>query len=129
MRYAIEGKVIKLMRYIVTWEEPKPVNEYEKDPVDAFTHNQDVCFSEDAYQALIAELEDKGITYKTDKIDNDGYEWIDGVELPVGSNEEAEKVISMGEEQYRYKKSIDERTSPEQMRADIDLIMIVGDLL
>ena len=67
---------------------------------------------------------------EVESLDASAYEWMDGIEVPdvPDTYAEAERIAQLGQEGYSRKKVFEVSKSPDQLRADVDYIMLMGGL-
>lgn len=65
---------------------------------------------------------------KKSPLSTDGYDWIDGIIVPETTKpkNEAERLIALGKEGYKNYIEQGKRSTSEQLRADVDFLMLLG---
>lgn len=110
--FRMSGQTVEVYRYQVDYaSEDRAVTAY--------------CPTQEEAQA-VAEQTDGQIT----ALDTSAYEWMDGLAMPdvPDTYAAALEVYQMGEAEYRRKMAFEAAKRADQLRADLDFVMLMGGL-
>lgn len=123
--FRMYGRIIQLYRYKAAYT--------EKRPVTSEGENGEPVFSEEeipvtGYFVTREEAEKTGGTVT--ELDTSGYDWLDGLEVPdvPDTFAAAQEIADMGQAAYNAKLAREAAQSSEQLRADVDYVMLMEGL-
>ena len=119
MKYPFQmyGRIIQIYRYSATYIERRPNRANETNDIEVTR-----------YFVNEKEAQRKGGTVIA--LDTSTYEWLDGIEVDDVPNTygEAIRIYNMGETAYKEELAFKSAKNFEQIRADLDYLMLMGGL-
>lgn len=119
--FRVSGRTVEVYRYRVDYTEdrPKEGGEMVQEAVTAYCPTQEGALA-------VAEQTGGQIT----ALDASAYEWMDGLEVAdvPDTYAAAVKIYQMGEAEYRRWVAFEEKKRADQLRADLDYVMLMGGL-
>lgn len=115
------GRTVEVFHYQVTYTEKQP-NENDELTDVTITAN---CATLEEAQA-VAEQTAGAVT----SLDSSAYDWMDGLQVPdvPDTYTEAVKIYEQGQDVYLQQVDLRQRSQTEQIRADLDYIMLMEGL-
>lgn len=119
--FRMSGQTVEVYRYQVDYTEERPNESGEMVQESVTTY----CPTQEEADA-VAEQTGGTIT----QLDASVYEWMDGLIMPdvPDTYAEAVKVYEVGEAEYRRRLAFEEKKRADQLRADLDYVMLMGGL-
>lgn len=119
--FRMYGRVVEVLHYQATYTEQHPTQDGE--PTDVITT---IGFpTQEEAQAVAAQY---GGTVTP--LDSSAYDWMDGLEVAdvPDTYAEAMRIYELGQEAYTRQADLKQRSQSEQLRADLDYIMLMEGL-
>lgn len=123
--FRMYGRIIEIYRYKLDYTEAVPGLDENGEPIETNEERTEYFID-----AASAEEVHKGKGGTITKLNTADYEWLDGLEVADVDDTYAEavKIYEMGKEAYERKLAFEQSKKSEQLRADLDYVMLMEGL-